>query len=97
MKTNWHKTVKFIQDDWYSHPGRLCVEIFNWFLNIVVVTIFAITVPDVPFLLVYPMFFACLSMSIYSAISRGSFGILMTSSTILLIDLFGYYKILLLQ
>jgi hypothetical protein len=48
-------------------------------------------------LVVYPMFFTALSISIYSAASRGSFGLLMTSVTIFLIDLVGYYRLLMLQ
>ena len=95
MRLDWHKTVDFIKRDWHSHPVRLCLEVFNWLLNIVVVVIFAVTVPDVPFLVVYPLFFGCLAISIFSAWSRGSFGLLMTSSTIFIIDLFGYFKLLL--
>ena len=94
MQLDWHKTVNFIKRDWHSHPVRLCLEVFNWFLNVVVVVTFAATVPNVPFLVVYPLFFTCLSISIYSAWSRGSFGLLMTSSTIFIIDLFGYYRLL---
>ena len=91
---DWHKTVNFIRRDWHSHPVRLCLEIFNWFLNIVVVVTFAVTVPNVPFLIVYPLFFCCLAISIWSAWSRGSFGLLMTSATIFAIDLVGYYRLL---
>ena len=94
---DWHKTVNFIQDDWYSHPVRLCLEIVNWLLNVVIVVIFSATVPDVPYLIVYPLFFVCLSISIYSSISRGSFGLFMTSLSIFLIDIVGYYKVLVLQ
>ena len=93
---DWHKTVKFIRDDWHSHPVRLGLEVVNWFLNVVIVVIFTATVPDVPYLTVYPLFFICLSISIYSAISRGSFGLLLTSLTIFCIDLVGYYKVLML-
>ena len=93
---DWPTTVKFVKDDWHSHPVRLCFEIVNWFLNVVIVVIFTATVPDVPYLIVYPLFFVCLSISIYSAYSRGSFGLLLTSLTIFLIDLVGYYKVLVL-
>ena len=72
------------------------METINWALNFAVAMTFTITVPNVPLLLVYPMFFTALSISIYSAISRGSFGILITSITIFLIDLVGYYKLLML-
>ena len=94
MKIDWHATVNFIKHDWYDNPLRLCLEVFNWFLNIIVVVTFAATVPDVPFLIVYPLFFVCLAISMYSAISRGSFGLFMTSLTIFLVDLVGYYRLL---
>ena len=94
MTLDWHKTVNFIKRDWHSHPVRLCLEVFNWFLNIIVVVTFAVTVPNVPFLIVYPLFFCCLAISIFSAWTRGSFGLLMTSSTIFLVDLVGYFRLL---
>ena len=93
---DWHKTAKFIKDDWRNHPVRLILETVNWFLNFAVAMTFTLTVPDVPLLLVYPLFFVALGISIYSAISRGSFGLLMTSITIFVIDLVGYVKLLLL-
>ena len=73
------------------------METINWALNFAVAMTFTLTVPDVPLLLVYPMFFTALGISIYSAASRGSFGLLMTSVTIFLIDLVGYYRLLMLQ
>jgi hypothetical protein len=96
MRIDWHKTVKFIQHDWHSNPFRLTMETVNWVLNFIIAMTFTLTVPTVPLLLVYPMFFTALSISIYSAISRGSFGILITSITIFLIDIVGYYKLLML-
>lgn len=97
MRIDWHKTVKFVKHDWQSNPFRLCLETFNWALNFVVATTFAVTVPNVPLIIIYPMFFTCLSISIYSAISRGSFGLFMTSLTILIIDIIGYIRLLMLQ
>ena len=94
---DWHKTVNFIRDDWRSHPIRLILETVNWALNFVIAMTFTLTVPNVPLLVVYPLFFTALSISIYSATSRGSFGLLMTSITIFVIDLVGYYRLLMLQ
>lgn len=91
---DWHATVNFIREDWHSHPVRLILETINWLLNLAVALTFTLTVPNVPLLLVYPLFFAALSISIYSAISRGSFGLLMTSITIFVIDFIGYIKLL---
>lgn len=94
---DWHKTVAFIKEDWRSHPVRLILETVNWALNFVIAMTFTLTVPNVPLLLIYPLYFTALSISIYSAISRGSFGLLMTSLTIFIIDLVGYYRLLMLQ
>ena len=94
---DWHKTVSFIKKDWHSHPVRLMLETVNWALNFVIAMTFTLTVPTVPLLIVYPLFFTALSISIYSAISRGSFGLLITSLTIFIIDLVGYYRLLVLQ
>ena len=97
MRIDWHKTVDFIRKDWHSNPLRLSLEGFNWVMNFIIAMTFTVTMPDVPFLVVYPMFFTCLSISMYSALSRGSFGLFMTSLTIFLIDIVGYYRLLVLQ
>lgn len=94
---DWHRTAQFIKDDWHSHPVRLILETVNWALNFVIAMLFTLTVPAVPLLIIYPLFFTALTISIYSAASRGSFGLLMTSLTIFLIDLVGYYRLLMLQ
>lgn len=94
MRIDWHKTVSFIKRDWHEHPVRLILETINWALNLAVALTFTLTVPNVPLLIVYPMFFAALSISIYSAVSRGSFGLLLTSVTLFIIDFIGYIKLL---
>jgi hypothetical protein len=91
---DWHRTVKFVQDDWSSNPLRLVLETINWLANLAVALIFAVTVPDVPLKLVYPIFLAALVISIYSAVSRESFGLLMTSITIFIIDVIAYIKLI---
>jgi hypothetical protein len=96
MNINYRTTIEFVKSDWRSNPVRLMMETINWGMNVAVAMTFTLTVPDVPLLLVYPMFFTALTISIYSAISRGSFGLLITSITMLLIDLVGYAKLLML-
>jgi len=93
---NWQNTWQFIQADWQSNPLRLCLETLNWLLNLSVALIFTLTIPDVPLKIVYPIFFVALTLSIYSAISRGSFGLLLTSITMFIIDAVGYYRLLVL-
>jgi hypothetical protein len=91
---DWHKTVKFVQDDWNENPLRLVLETVNWFLNLAVALIFAFTVPTVPLLLCYTLFLLAIGISIYTAISRGSFGLLATSVTIFIIDFIAWIKLL---
>ena len=91
---DWHRTVKFVQDDWTSNPTRLVLETVNWLANLAVALIFAFTVPDVPLDIVYPIFLVALMISIYSAVSRESFGLLMTSITIFIIDVIAYIRII---
>jgi hypothetical protein len=94
---DWHKTVEFIRNDWHSHPVRLMLETTNWILNIIIATSVSLTVPYTNWLYVYPVIFVAISISIYSSISRGSFGILLTSITLLVIDAVGYYRVLVLS
>lgn len=93
---DWHKTVEFIQRDWHSHPIRLCLEVCNWILNIVISLAVSLTVPYTNWLIVYPIIFVALSISIFTSISRGSFGLLMTTMTLFIIDTIGFYRVLVL-
>jgi hypothetical protein len=94
MDLNWHKTVDFVKRDWHSHPVRLCLEVCNWLLNIVIALSVSLTVPYTDWLIVYPIIFVALSISIFTSISRGSFGLLMTTLTLFIIDMIGFYRIL---
>ena len=91
---DWHDTAKFIRDDWQSNPIRLILEIVNWMLNLAVALLFAFTVPNVPLLLCYTLFLIAIGISIYTSISRGSFGLLATSITIFVIDFVAWIKLL---
>lgn len=94
MKANYHKTIDFIKRDWHSHPIRLCFETLNWLLSFGVAMTFTLTVPNVPLMLVYPMFLTSLCIGMYSALSRGSFGLFATALTMFIIDVIGYIKLL---
>ena len=96
VKLDWHQTVDFVRKDWDKNPTRLTLETVNWLLNIVIAGTVSATVPHTDWSVVYPVIFVAIGISIYSAISRGSFGLLMTSLTLLIIDSVGYYRILML-
>ena len=94
MKLNWHNTTNIIKSDWHGNPLRLFLETVNWLLNIVIATTVSLTVPYTDWEIVYPIIFCAISISIYSSVSRGSFGILLTSITLLIVDSIGYWRIL---
>jgi hypothetical protein len=91
---DWHDTAKFIKDDWQANPIRVVFETINWMLNLAVALLFAFTVPNVPLLLCYTLFLIAIGISIYTSISRGSFGLLATSITIFIIDFIAWIKLL---
>ena len=96
INLDWHQTIEFVRRDWNKNPLRLTLETVNWLLNIVIAGTVSATVPYTDWSVVYPVIFVAISISIYSAVSRGSFGLLMTSLTLLIIDSIGYYRILML-
>jgi hypothetical protein len=96
LKLSWVKTCDFIRKDWQSNPVRLSAEVVVWLLNIVIALTVSLTVPITDWSIVYPIIFVALSINIYSSISRGSFGLLMTTLTLVVIDSIGYYRILML-
>lgn len=94
MKT-YDDILAYLLEDWRSHPYRLVLEMFNWLLNICTGLFIAFTVPNTPFIYVYPIWFIALSINIFSAITRGSTGWLLTSISMFAIDIFGFIRLLL--
>lgn len=85
----------YIQTDWKSHPVRLVLEMINWLGNIASGVIIAYTVPHTPLMLLYPLWFLCVGITLFSAITRGSTGIILASVSMLLIDSVGFTRLLL--
>ena len=96
VKLDWHQTVDFVRRDWNKNPLRLTLETINWLLNIVIAGTVAATVPHTDWLVVYPIIFVALTISMFTSISRGSFGLLMTTLTLFIIDSIGFYRVLVL-
>lgn len=95
MKKLFSNIKTYVQTDWKTNPVRLVLEMLNWVLNIASGVIIAATVPDTPLMLLYPIWFTCVSITLYSALTRGSTGIVLASISILLIDAVGFTRVLL--
>jgi hypothetical protein len=84
----------WIREDWKSHPARFVVESLCWLDSMICAVIVNITVPELPFLLLYPLWISGTLAYAWCAYSRQSFGMLTTFIMIATMDLMGYIKIL---
>ena len=84
----------WIREDWKGHPVRFCLEVLCWLDSLACAIIVNTTVPNLPFLVLYPLWISGTLAYAWCAWSRGSFGMLVTFLMIASMDLFGWYKVL---
>ena len=87
-------TFDWIKDDWHSHPLRFIAELVAWGISLGCSIIMAITVPNPPFLVLYPMWITGCAIYTWAAYSRGSFGMLANYLLLTTIDTVGFVRIL---
>ena len=75
-RTNIQATWLYIQEDHSAWPVRFWLEVTAWVLSIACSFIMMLTVPDAPFLLLYPMWITGCAIYSWAAWTRGSFGML---------------------
>jgi hypothetical protein len=95
MKETFHTTLSWIKDDWSSNKFRFVVEVIAWMLSILCSVIMALTVPNPPLLLLYPLWIAGCSLYAWAAFTRRSFGMLANYMLLATIDLVGLTRMLL--
>lgn len=86
--------LAWIRDDWRSHPLRFAAELVAWTISLGCSIIMAITVPDPPFMVLYPMWITGCAIYSWAAYSRGSFGMLANYLLLTTIDTIGFIRIL---
>lgn len=86
--------VKWIQDDWYSHPLRFVVEIVAWIISIGCAVAMAATVPDAPLIILYPIWMTGCVMYAWAAWTRKSFGMLANYILLIAIDSVGLFRMI---
>jgi hypothetical protein len=87
-------TFDWIKNDWHSHPLRFIAELVAWGISLGCSIIMAITVPNPPFLVLYPMWITGCAIYTWAAYSRGSFGMLANYLLLTTIDTVGFVRIL---
>lgn len=87
-------TFDWIKDDFRSHPFRFIVELVAWGLSIGCSITMAITVPNPPLLVLYPVWISGCAMYAWAAFSRKSFGMLANYLLLVTIDSVGLARML---
>lgn len=85
---------KWIKDDYREHPLRFAVEIAAWAVSIGCSVTMAITVPNPPLLVLYPIWISGCAMYSWAAWTRGSFGMLANYILLTSIDTYGLIRML---
>ena len=87
-------TFEWIKSDWNSNRFRFCVELLAWAISIGCSLTMAITVPNPPLLILYPVWITGCAMYAWAAYSRPSFGMLANSILLVTIDTIGLIRML---
>lgn len=78
--------ISWIQEDWRSNPVRCVLEILAWFLSIGCSVTMMLTVPNPPFLILYPLFITQCLIFAWAAWTRRSSGMLANYALLVTID-----------
>jgi len=82
----------YIREDWNESPIRCVLEILAWFLSIGCAFTMALTVPNPPFLILYPLFITQCAIFAWASKTRGSIGMLANYVLLVTIDSIALVK-----
>mgnify|MGYP006932093160 CR=1 FL=1 len=85
---------KWIRNDYNSYPFRFVVELLAWAISIGCSVAMAVTVPDPPLLVLYPIWMFGCAMYAWAAWTRQSFGMLANYLLLDTIDSVGLIRML---
>jgi cellulose synthase/poly-beta-1,6-N-acetylglucosamine synthase-like glycosyltransferase len=87
-------TIDWIRDDWNSSPFRFVAELVAWAISIGCAIVMALTVPNPPLLVLYPIWIAGCAIYAWAAWTRKSFGMLANYLLLVTIDSVGLTRML---
>ena len=90
-----YSTFSWIKDDWKSNPLRFAIELLAWGISIGCSITMAITVPNPPLIVLYPIWISGCAMYAWAAWSRKSFGMLANYILLVSIDTVGLLRMIL--
>ena len=86
--------LQWIREDWASNPVRFVLEVLAWSASIGCSITMAIIAPDVPWLIMYPLWIVNCSIFAWASYTRGSFGMLANFLLLTTIDSTGFIRLL---
>lgn len=87
-------TVDWIRNDWHSNHIRFVAEFLAWLISIGCSIGMALTVPNPPLLVLYPLWIVGCAIYAWAAYSRKSFGMLANYILLTTIDAIGLVRML---
>lgn len=94
MNDIFNSTLQWIRDDFRSHRFRFSIEILAWAISIGCSITMALTVPNPPLIVLYPIWIAGCSMYAWAAWTRKSFGMLANYLLLVTIDSIGLVRMM---
>ena len=87
ITTIFTPTINWIKQDYKEHPVRFCLELLAWFMSIGCTVWMGYTLPNPPFIFLYPLFIIQCSIFGWAAWTRRSTGMVANYLLIATIDL----------
>lgn len=92
MIDTFKATFDWIKEDYASYRFRFIIELLAWTLSIGCSITMALTVPNPPLLVLYPIWISGCAMYAWAAYTRRSFGMLANYILLTTIDLIGLIR-----
>jgi len=84
----------WIKDDYRTHPVRFIIELLAWAISIGCSITMALTVPNPPLMVLYPIWIVGCGLYAWAAFTRKSFGMLANYLLLVTIDSVGLIRML---
>ena len=94
MNDLFYSIFDWIRDDWKSGKVRFIVEVLAWAISIGCSITMALTVPNPPLIILYPIWITGCAMYLWCAFTRQSFGMVANYLLLTTIDTIGLIRML---
>jgi hypothetical protein len=92
-----NNTIKWIKEDYATHPVRFVLELLAWVMSIGCTIWMGYTLPNPPFIFLYPLFIIQCSIFGWAAWTRGSTGMVANYLLIVTIDIIAISRMIMTQ